>query len=52
MLAAVELVADRASKRPFPRALAMAEPGDLLVIFADDPAAAWKQVIYFGRDRE
>ncbi len=31
------------------RGLSMAEPGDLLVIFADDPAAVWKQVIYFGR---
>jgi cyanophycin synthetase len=33
------------------RALRLAEPGDLLVMFADDPAAAWKQVIYFGKDR-
>jgi len=33
------------------RGLAMAEPGDLLVIFADDAAAAWKKVIYFGKDR-
>jgi cyanophycin synthetase len=32
-------------------ALGMAEPGDLVVIFADDPAAAWKQVIYWGKDR-
>lgn len=32
-------------------ALAMAEPGDLLVLFADDAAAAWKKVIYFGKDQ-
>jgi cyanophycin synthetase len=32
-------------------ALAMAEPGDLLVLFADDAAAAWKKVIYFGKER-
>ncbi|MBM4359905.1 MAG: cyanophycin synthetase, partial [Deltaproteobacteria bacterium] len=33
------------------RGLALAEPGDLLVVFADDAAAAWKKVIYFGKDR-
>jgi cyanophycin synthetase len=32
-------------------ALAMAEPADLVVIFADEPAAAWKRVIYWGTDR-
>ena len=33
------------------RALAMAERDDLVVIFADDIARTWKQVIYFGKDR-
>lgn len=33
------------------RALAMAEPGDLLVLFADDAPGAWKKVIYFGKDQ-
>ena len=31
-------------------ALAMAEPGDLLVIFGDDSARCWKQIIYFNSD--
>ena len=33
------------------RALALAEAGDLVVLFADDPPAVWKKVIYFGKDR-
>lgn len=37
--------------RAIERGLAMAEPGDLLVVFADEPAEAWKRVIYFGKDR-
>lgn len=32
-------------------ALATAQRGDLLVIFADDVQAAWKQVIYWGQGR-
>ena len=32
-------------------ALATAQTGDLLVIFADDVQAAWKQVIYWGQGR-
>ncbi len=31
-------------------ALSMAEPGDLVVMFADEITRTWKQVIYFGRD--
>jgi hypothetical protein len=27
----------------------LAEPGDLVVIFADDVTRTWKQVIYWGR---
>ncbi len=35
------------------RALEMAEPGDLVLIFADKTTRTWKQVIYFGgRGRE
>jgi cyanophycin synthetase len=33
------------------RALGMARPGDLVVVFADEPSEAWKRVIYWGRDR-
>jgi cyanophycin synthetase len=33
------------------RALGLAEPADLVVIFADEPSAAWKRVIYWGTDR-
>ena len=33
-------------------ALAMAKPGDLLLIFADNITRSWKQIIYFGKDRE
>jgi cyanophycin synthetase len=33
------------------QAMGMARPGDLVVIFADEPAAVWKQVIYWGKDR-
>jgi cyanophycin synthetase len=32
--------------------LSTAQPGDLLVIFADDVARTWKQVIYWGRSGE
>ena len=31
-------------------ALAMAQPGDLVVIFADDVTHTWKQVIYWGKE--
>ncbi|MBX0326114.1 cyanophycin synthetase [Oscillochloris sp. ZM17-4] len=31
-------------------ALSIAEPGDLVVIFADNITAVWKEVIYFGKD--
>ena len=34
------------------RALAMAEAGDLLLIFGDDIARTWKQIIYFNRPPE
>ena len=27
----------------------MAKPGDLLVVFADDVTASWKQIIYWGK---
>ena len=29
--------------------LSMAKPGDLLVVFADDVTACWKQIIYWGK---
>ena len=32
-------------------ALGMARPGDLLVIFADEVTQAWKDVIYWGKER-
>lgn len=32
-------------------AMSMAKPGDLVVIFADDVTAVWKQVIYWGKER-
>ena len=32
-------------------ALGLAQAGDLVVVFADDPAATWKEVIYWGRER-
>ena len=28
----------------------MAEPNDLVLIFADNVTRCWKQIIYFGRD--
>jgi len=31
--------------------MSMAKPGDLVVIFADDVTAVWKQVIYWGKER-
>ncbi|MFT3772043.1 MAG: cyanophycin synthetase [Minicystis sp.] len=31
-------------------ALGLAQPGDLLVIFADDVTQTWKQVIYWGKE--
>jgi cyanophycin synthetase len=33
-------------------ALTIAEPGDLVVIFADDVTRTWKQVIYWGKNGE
>ena len=33
------------------RALSMAEPGDLVLLFADQITRTWKQVIYFGSNR-
>jgi cyanophycin synthetase len=33
-------------------ALAIAEPGDLVVIFADDVTRTWKQVIYWGKGND
>ncbi|MSP26443.1 MAG: cyanophycin synthetase [Myxococcales bacterium] len=33
------------------KALSEAEPLDLVVVFADDAASVWKEVIYFGKDR-
>jgi cyanophycin synthetase len=33
-------------------AMSMAEPNDLVVVFADEPVGAWKRVIYWGRDRQ
>lgn len=33
-------------------ALNMAEPNDLVLIFADNITRSWKQIIYFGKDRE
>lgn len=33
-------------------ALDMAAPGDLLVIFGDDTARCWKQIVYFSSDGE
>ena len=30
-------------------ALGMAKPGDLVVVFADDVTACWKQIIYWGK---
>lgn len=33
-------------------ALNMASAGDLLLIFADEITRSWKQIIYFGKDRE
>ncbi len=32
------------------QALSIAEPGDLVVLFADDITGVWKEVIYFGKD--
>lgn len=32
-------------------AMSMAEPADLVVVFADEPVPAWKRVIYWGVDR-
>ncbi len=32
--------------------LEMAEPGDLLMIFGDDSARCWKQIIYFSSEEE
>lgn len=31
------------------RALGLAQPGDLVVVFADDVTACWKQIIYWGK---
>lgn len=33
-------------------ALGLAQPGDLVVLFADDITHVWKQVIYWGKERE
>jgi cyanophycin synthetase len=30
-------------------AMSMAKPGDLVVVFADDVTACWKQIIYWGK---
>ena len=30
--------------------MGMAEPNDLVLIFADNVTRCWKQIIYFGRD--
>jgi cyanophycin synthetase len=52
--------AGRSPENIFPRtdereavelAMSMAKPGDLVVIFADDVTAVWKQVIYWGKER-
>jgi len=31
-------------------ALTIAEPNDLVVLFADDITGTWKRVIYFGKE--
>ncbi len=46
---AIHAVSDELEAIDF--ALGMAEPSDLVVIFADDPPAAYKRVIYWGVDR-
>ncbi len=33
-------------------ALAQGQPGDLLVIFADNITAVWKEVIYYGKEKD
>ena len=33
-------------------AMGTAKPGDLVVIFADDVTHVWKEVIYWGKDRQ
>ncbi len=33
------------------KALSMAERGDLVLLFADEPTDVWKQVIYWGKER-
>jgi cyanophycin synthetase len=41
---------DLDEKDAIDRALAMARPGDLVVVFADDVGRSWKQVIHWGKD--
>jgi cyanophycin synthetase len=43
---------DLAERDAIERAFGMARPGDLVVIFADDVAECWKQVISWGKDAQ
>jgi hypothetical protein len=43
----VQIIIDEAAA--IDAALALAQPGDLLVIFGDNLTRSWKQVIYFPR---
>jgi cyanophycin synthetase len=50
-MAADRIVVELDERAAVERALAMARPGDLVVIFADDVTRTWKQVIYWGKPR-
>ncbi len=50
-VAAERVIAIPDEQEAVQRALSMAEPEDLVVIFADDIVRTWKQVIYFGKKR-
>lgn len=46
------LITQLAEPAAVEHALAIAQPGDLVVIFADDVTRSWKQVIYWGKGGE
>ena len=47
---AISIICDEVEAVEF--GLNMAQEGDLLVVFGDDSARCWKQIIYFNQDKQ
>lgn len=47
-----EVLYTRHERDAITTALSEAQRGDLVIVFADEPTDAWKQIIYWGKQRE